>query len=201
MDDIEPGIATFLRTSTRNFGLGPVRFRVRSYNGINYSLWDEGADLEVTKWPALLARSPARAGRWYDGVTQYPGSRLGYETACINEDGVTYDLTADGVPAFDIPQPAFYIAFEAAPGDTISSIHFWDLKVENNIDYIDIWVWDEDWQSWEYLWIELGRSYQPTDRPFLQNGWFGENWAVLDPDGWLDNPTKIGFGLAAFLKA
>lgn len=198
VDDIEPGTVAYVRPSTRNFGFGNVRFRVRAYNGINYSGWLEGTDLEVTKWPALLARSPARAGRWWDGVTQYPGSRLADEYACINADGVTYDLTQDGVSEYYRPKPEFYIAFEAAPGDKITAIHFLELKVENNIDYIDIWVWDEDWQSWEYLWIELARLYQPNDRPFLQRGWWKEHWALLDPDQWLDNPTKIGFGLVTY---
>lgn len=200
VDNIEPGKLTKLQVSTRNFYLGTVRFRVRGYNGINYSQWDEGADLEVTKWPKLLARSPARGGGWYDGITQYPGTRLADEIACINSDGTTYDLTQDGVSPSSIPKPEFYIAYEAPPGSKITHIHFWDFQIENGIDYIDIWIWDEDSQSWETF-NRISRDFSESVSgyyPLLQVGWWGEHWAELDPFGSLVDPTKIGFGFVAY---
>lgn len=200
VDNLEPGKLTKLQVSTRNFFFGSVRFRIRAFNGVNYSSWVEGIDLTVTKWPSFLARSPVRGGDWYDGSTQYPGTRWGDEYGCINSDGVTYDLSVDGVPAGSRPKPNFYIAFEAPAGSKITHIHFWNLVTENSLDFVDIWVWDDNVGAWQFSSVQIGRDFSEAAAyfPSSQLGWWEEHWVELDPQGLLTDPTKVGFAFFSF---
>lgn len=200
LDDLEPQKLTKLQVSTRNFGFVDVRFRVRAFNGINYSEWDEGTDLSVTKWPKLLARTPTRGGGWFNGVTQYPGTRYANDYGCINPSGIPYDIVGDGIFEGFAPKPNFYIAYESPGGERITHVHFWRFVLENNIDSSNFWVWDVDHWEGGFAAVNIDRDFAESAgyQHSSIHGWWTEHWIEIDPGRSLTNPTKIGFSLYAF---
>lgn len=194
ISDGEPGGVNSFSFSARPRPAGTgYKVRVRAFNGAGFSNWGTSSAFEIAEWAGFLLQSPIRGGGWYDGFTEYPGSRLGREFFCYNADNsIPYGDPNHPNTGWDVNDAYYY---EAPVGRTIKAIHFYDLKIKPDVDYAVIWTYDPADGYWRsYVDVTWDReSYSRADWPL--QGWWGQHWVRLAASG---NPTRVAISISSY---
>jgi hypothetical protein len=200
LSDGEPGGIPQLYFSARPRGTGTgYRIRVRGFNGVNYSPWGESADFEISEWAAFFIQTPTRDGGWFDGETEYPGTRLARPLLC---------KAPNVIPAGDPSHPEsgveigdFYY-YEAPPGKAIKRVHFYDFKIERNLDWVNLWGYNptDGWFSYMDVRVEREEGFGPEE--WYNQGYWGQHWVDIRywvEQGWVsEETTAIAFDIEPY---
>jgi hypothetical protein len=185
----EPGGVPSLAFSARPRPAGTgYRIRVRGFNGVNYSPWGESSDFEITEWASFLIQSPTRDGGWFDGETEYPGTRLARDFGCLAPN--SHAVGDPDHPGSYFVGPFYY--YEAPAGRSITGLHFYEFLIERNVDWVNLWIYNDidgwmNFSDFRYF-REGGYVYDE----YLNQGAWGQHWVNTtnwEDQGWTSGPT------------